>query len=71
MIQVGIIDPYRTERIRELVLELEDAGYFCVNYSTYNAAAEKVSQKDTDADVPGRCVSRPRRVESVAGIVGV
>ncbi|MFC1979037.1 response regulator transcription factor [Chloroflexota bacterium] len=48
MIQVGIIDPNRTERIKKLVLELKDAGYFCVNYPTYDAAAAKVSRNDID-----------------------
>ncbi|MFC1998914.1 response regulator transcription factor [Chloroflexota bacterium] len=48
MVNVVIIDPHRTERITTLASELKDAGYFCVNYPTYDAAAAKVSQNDID-----------------------
>jgi len=47
MIQVGIIDPYQIERIIQLSLELKDAGFFCINYPTYDAAISKVPQNDT------------------------
>jgi len=48
MIQVSIVDPNRTECIKELVLELKSAGYFCVSYPSYDAAASKVPEKDID-----------------------
>ncbi len=49
MVNVGVIDPNRTERITTLASELRGAGYFCVSYSSYDSASTNVPKGEIDA----------------------